>query len=151
MPPSPEFDLDRFLKAQEAVFAGVLEELRLGWKQSHWMWFIFPQLDGLGFSPTTRYYSIKSEAEARLYLDHPVLGHRLHQCVQAILDLPDRSAREIFGSIDEMKLRSSMTLFSHVSAPDSLFARVLAKYFAGEPDEKTLQLLGSPHRSGRHS
>ena len=141
-PPSTDpFHLDRFLKSQDPVFAAVLEELRLGLKQSHWMWFIFPQLDGLGSSSTTRYFSIKGEAEARAYLAHPVLGSRLYQCAEILLQQHDRSARDIFGPVDEMKLRSSLTLFARFAEHDSVFARLLTKYFEGVPDSKTLQLL----------
>ena len=147
MPDSDPFDLTRFLNAQGPVFEGVLTELRDGRKQSHWMWFIFPQMDGLGFSAITRLYSIKSQSEARAYLAHAVLGPRLTQCVEIILGLEGLSAAHIFGPIDEMKLRSSMTLFAQVAGPNSAFARLLEKYFAGKPDERTLQLLNSSDAS----
>jgi uncharacterized protein (DUF1810 family) len=149
MPDSDPFNLERFVKAQDPVFEGVLTELRVGRKRSHWMWFIFPQLDGLGFSSTTRHYAIRNHAEARAYLAHPVLGPRLQQCVEVLLGLEGRSAEEIFGTIDAMKLRSSMTLFARVADPDAAFSRVLAKYFAGQPDQKTLHLLGGAESSLR--
>ena len=139
---SDPHNLNRFLTAQEPVIQTVLAELKNGCKQSHWMWFIFPQIDGLGFSSTTRYYAIKSLDEARQYLDHPVLGPRLLECTHLVLAIEGKSAREIFGSPDDMKLRSSMTLFARAASPASPFARVLDKYFQGQPDERTIVLLG---------
>jgi uncharacterized protein (DUF1810 family) len=106
------------------------------------MWYIFPQYDGLGFSATSRHFSIKSVAEAEAYLKHPVLGPRLLECAAAVVGVERRSAHEIFGSPDDMKLRSCATLFSHVSPPGSVFEHVLEKYFQSNPDAKTLQLLG---------
>lgn len=147
-PSSDPFDLDRFVKAQDPVFNAVLVELRQGRKRSHWMWFVFPQIQGLGSSPTSVFYSIKSPAEARAYLADPVLGPRLMQCAEILIGLEGHSAYDIFGAIDEMKLRSCMTLFSRFAGPDSAFARVLDKYFAGEPDVNTLRLLGGEHDSG---
>lgn len=138
--PDP-FDLQRFTSAQERVYRDVLAELRGGRKRSHWMWFIFPQIEGLGYSATSKHYAIKSPQEARAYLQHPVLGARLVECAETILQLTGRSASEIFGSPDDMKLRSSMTLFAAVADTDSVFARVLDKYFGGKPDQKTLDLL----------
>ncbi|MEI7645307.1 MAG: DUF1810 domain-containing protein [Chloroflexales bacterium] len=138
--PDP-FDLQRFVHAQETVYAQVLAELRGGKKRTHWMWFIFPQLDGLGYSATAKRYAIKSHAEARQYLNHPILGKRLIACTEAILAISERSASEIFGSPDDVKLRSSMTLFAAVAPRDSVFAQVLARYFQGQPDSKTLSLL----------
>ncbi|MFN2285766.1 MAG: DUF1810 domain-containing protein, partial [Anaerolineae bacterium] len=108
------FDLSRFLKAQEPVYARVLSELRGGQKRTHWMWFIFPQIDGLGFSATTKYYAIKSLTEARYYLEHPVLAARLLECAEAVLAVKGRSISEIFGYPDDLKLKSSMTLFACV-------------------------------------
>src|SRR5919107_5978583 len=108
----PGFDLDRFVEAQAAPYAGALAELRRGRKQSHWMWFVFPQVAGLGSSPTSQRYAIGSLSEARAYLDHPVLGPRLVQCARAVLAHPDRTARQVMGSPDDVKLRSSMTLFA---------------------------------------
>lgn len=138
------FDLERFLTAQEQTHATALAELGMGRKQSHWMWFIFPQIDGLGHSPTARRYAIKSIDEARAYLDHPVLGPRLLECCQALLDVDGKSAAEIFGHPDDMKLRSSMTLFAAVSKQgNSIFNRVLEKYYGGVADGSTIELLGS--------
>jgi len=139
--PEDAFNLRRFLEAQESVYSTVLAELRGGQKRSHWMWYIFPQIDGLGYSSTSQYYAIKSEEEARQYLKHPVLGARLLECAETVLDVDGRSASEIFGPPDDLKLRSSMTLFAQVSDPDSVFARVIDKYFHGKRDDKTLALL----------
>ena len=136
-------DLGRFVQAQQGDYERALAEIRAGRKRSHWMWYIFPQYDGLGFSPTTRRYSIKSVAEAQAYLAHPVLGPRLVEIAEAALRVEGRSALEVFGSPDDMKLRSCATLFAHVSPPGSVFERLLGKYFDGEPDEKTLRLIGA--------
>jgi uncharacterized protein (DUF1810 family) len=140
--PAAPNDLNRFLRAQEDVYERALCEIKEGRKVSHWMWFIFPQFDGLGFSPTSKLYSIKSLAEAEAYLRHPLLGPRLTECAEAALAVEGRSARGIFGPIDYMKLRSSATLFAFVSPAGSVFHRLLEKYFHGEPDHKTLDLLG---------
>ena len=134
------FNLQRFIDAQQGVFESALRELRRGRKTSHWMWFIFPQIEGLGYSATARHYAIRNGAEARQYLDHPVLGPRLRECAEALLALEGRSADEIFGYPDELKLRSSMTLFARVSAPGSVFARVLDKYYDGVGDDKTRKM-----------
>lgn len=134
-------DLSRFLNAQEAVYDRALAEIKRGRKSSHWMWFIFPQFEGLGFSSTSRRYSIKSIGEAQAYLNHPVLGKRLTACAEAVLGVDGRSAFAIFGSPDDMKLKSSATLFERVSPPDSVFSRLLDKYYNGERDEKTLALI----------
>ena len=136
------YDLKRFVQAQEGDYERALSEVKSGRKSSHWMWYIFPQFDGLGFSATSRRYSIKSIAEAKAYLRHPVLGQRLMKCGEAALSVKGRSAYEIFGSPDDMKLRSCATLFAHVSPSGSIFHRLLDKYFHGEPDPKTLALLG---------
>lgn len=117
-------------------------EIRQGQKRSHWMWFIFPQIDGLAMSSTAKLYSIKSLGEARAYLEHPVLGPRLQECADAVVGTQGRSAHEIFGSPDDLKLRSCATLFAHVSSP-AVFERLLAKYYEGRRDERTLELLGS--------
>ncbi len=135
------FDLGRFLSAQEGGFDRVLAELRKGQKRTHWMWFIFPQIDGLAHSATSKYYAIKSIEEARQYLNHPVLGTRLLQCAATVLAVEGRSASEIFGYPDVLKLKSSMTLFAHVADPGSVFLRILEKYFQGEQDVRTLDLL----------
>jgi uncharacterized protein (DUF1810 family) len=135
------FDLARFIQGQERAYEIALSEIRAGRKQSHWMWYIFPQFEGLGLSTMARHYAIKSTAEAKAYLAHPILGPRLVQSTQAALDVPGRSAFEIFGSPDDLKLRSSATLFALVSPPDSVFQRVLDKYFQGERDARTLALV----------
>ena len=135
-------DLERFVRAQEEDYDRALAEIRSGHKRSHWMWYVFPQLDGLGSSSTARRYAIKSIAEARAYLDHPVLGPRLIACAEAALAVKGRSAHEILGSPDDMKLRSCATLFAQVAPPGSVFAQLIDKYFAGRPDDKTLHLLG---------
>ena len=135
------YDLDRFVQAQADDYARALAEIRSGRKRSHWMWYIFPQIDGLGYSSMSRRYSIKSLDEAGAYLDHPVLGPRLVECAEAALGVEGRSAYEIFGSPDDMKLRSNATLFASVTPADSVFARLLDKFFDGKPDGKTLGLL----------
>ena len=134
-------NLQRFLDAQDEVLDTVLDELRAGAKQSHWMWFIFPQLAGLGRSPTAQHFGICSLDEARAYLAHPQLGFRLRQCVQALLRWAGRrSARQILGDVDALKLRSSLTLFDQAE-PSALFARGLAAFYDGVRDERTLALL----------
>src|SRR4051794_25842805 len=135
------FDLARFTSAQEGVYARALAEIRRGDKRSHWMWFIFPQIDGLGFSSTARHFAIKSAEEARHYLAHPVLGPRLLECAQAVLAVEGRSASEIFGSPDDLKLKSCMTLFESVARQDSLFGQVLDKYYQGKRDARTHEIL----------
>jgi uncharacterized protein (DUF1810 family) len=136
------YDLNRFVEAQEGDYENALAEIRNGRKRSHWMWYVFPQFEGLGFSSTSRRYAIKSLAEARAYLNHPVLGPRLVECIEAALSVEGRSAHDIFGSPDDMKLRSCATLFAHVSPKGSAFERLLEKYFKGKPDDRTIQLLG---------
>ena len=135
------FDLDRFVAAQAGVYAQALAELEAGAKRSHWMWFVFPQLAGLGRSPTAIFYAIGSADEARAYLAHPLLGARLRDCVAAILRHKDRSAEAIFGAVDAMKLKSSMTLFEAVASDPAPFAAVLDAFFAGARDAATLDLL----------
>jgi uncharacterized protein (DUF1810 family) len=137
--PADPFKLGRFLSAQAETYDRALAEIKRGRKDTHWMWFIFPQIEGLGFSETTRFYSIKRVDEARQYLNHPVLGPRLIECVEAVLLVEGSSVREIFGSPDDLKLQSSMTLFSFLTG--DAFEKVLEKYFHGENDEKTLELL----------
>ena len=134
-------NLQRFLDAQERDYPTALAEITAGQKRSHWMWYIFPQYAGLGFSPTSRHYAIKSLEEARAYLEHPVLGARLRQCAQVLLDITGRSAHQVFGSPDELKLKSSMTLFAHVSPEGSVFDQVLENYFAGQRDRNALDLV----------
>ena len=137
------FELSRFVAAQDRVFATVLAELRAGRKQTHWMWFIFPQLRALGRSPTANFYGIGSIEEARAYLRHPVLADRLARAVDAVLGVTDRSAHDIFGPPDDMKFRSSMTLFSEAAVEEGeRFRLALERFFAGEPDQLTLELIG---------
>ena len=133
--------MKKFIEAQEAVYQQVLSELGSGQKASHWMWFIFPQIQGLGRSSTAQYYAIKDAEQAQAYLRHPVLGARLRECAEILLHLKGKTARDIFGEIDAVKLRSSMTLFSVVAGQDSVFSQVLKKYFNAEPDPLTLQIL----------
>lgn len=133
--------LHRFVQAQEQDFQRAMSEIRSGRKRSHWMWYIFPQFDGLGFSAMSRQYGIKSVAEAEAYLQHPVLGPRLVECAEAVLAVEGKTALDVFGSPDDLKLRSCATLFAHVSPKGSVFERLLDKYFHGERDAKTLRLL----------
>jgi uncharacterized protein (DUF1810 family) len=138
------FHLQRFLDAQAGVYGDVLSELRSGRKSSHWMWFVFPQLRGLGHSPTAQHFAIQSLDEARAYLTHPILGMRLRECTTLVNQIPGRSIEQIFGFPDHLKFRSSITLFLQASsAPDDhqLFAAALEKYFHAEPDRLTLALL----------
>jgi len=135
------FDLRRFVDAQEADYDIAVREIRNGRKQSHWMWYVFPQFAGLGMSPTSQRYAIGSLAEASAYLAHPVLGPRLLECADAVLALRDRSALEVFGSPDDMKLRSSATLFAAVSPAGSAFHRIVEQYFGGDHDERTRALI----------
>ncbi|MBN9560176.1 MAG: DUF1810 domain-containing protein [Alphaproteobacteria bacterium] len=136
------FDLDRFVTAQAPVFDTALAELKVGRKQSHWMWFIFPQLRGLGFSPTAQFYGIGSLDEARANLAHPLLGPRLTLCTRTVLESAARSLHDIFGSPDDMKFRSSMTLFETAARSDEqVFASAIERWCAGERDSRTLQLL----------
>jgi uncharacterized protein (DUF1810 family) len=134
------FDLDRFLQAQEAVYPTALEEIRSGNKQSHWMWFIFPQIVGLGSSPMAQRYAIESLEEGRAYLAHPVLGARYRECVRALQSLGERDAETMFGPLDAMKLRSSLTLFGQAS-DERLFEAALMQWF-GARDPETMQRLG---------
>jgi uncharacterized protein (DUF1810 family) len=143
LPSNDPYDLDRFVRAQAADYERALSELRDGRKRSHWMWYIFPQIEGLGQSPMSHRYSIKSAAEARAYLDHPVLGPRLRECFAAVNDIVGHSALEILGSPDDSKLRSCATLFARVS-DGGVFEQVLQKYFDGQHDEETPRRLESP-------
>jgi uncharacterized protein (DUF1810 family) len=142
------YNLARFVRAQETAYTQALSEIRSGRKVTHWMWYIFPQLDGLAFSSTSKHYAIKSLAEARAYLDHPLLGPRLLECAEAVVRLEGRSATEILGSPDDLKLRSCATLFACVSPRDSVFDRLLARYYQGERDSRTLHLLGMAPKGG---
>jgi len=135
--------LDRFVDAQGGVYDQALDELRAGRKTSHWMWFVFPQIAGLGMSPTSRFYAIRSAGEARAYLDHPLLGSRLRACVDAVLAPEGRAAEAIFGPVDAVKLRSSMTLFERVGSGADRFGRCLDVFFGGARDERTLALLAA--------
>jgi uncharacterized protein (DUF1810 family) len=135
------FNLERFVEAHEHVYDEVRRELQAGRKASHWMWFVFPQIAGLGHSPTSVRFAIASLDEAKAYLAHPLLGARLVECARLALDAEGRSAREIFGAIDEVKFRSSMTLFARAAPGEDVFRRCLDKYFAGAPDDATLERL----------
>jgi uncharacterized protein (DUF1810 family) len=138
---SDPFNLERFVDAQASVYDEVRRELRAGRKESHWIWFIFPQIAGLGQSAMSIRFAIASLDEAKAYLAHPLLGARLRECARLALDVQGRAARDIFGSIDEMKFRSSMTLFARAAPDEDVFRRCLDKYFAGAPDEATLKKL----------
>ena len=135
------FDLQRFVDAQDRVYDDVLAELRAGAKRSHWIWFIFPQLEALGSSSTAKRFGIASLAEAQAYLAHPVLGSRLRECTQLVLDIDGRSVDDIFGWPDNLKVRSSMTLFAHATDDNADFTAVLDKFYGGEQDPRTLELL----------
>ena len=134
------YDLHRFVQAQQDTYAQAVDELADGHKTSHWMWFVFPQLRGLGRSPMATRFGIASIDEARAYLDHPLLGSRLKECVRLVLRIDGRSINEIFGSPDDMKFRSCMTLFDLAAPQEAIFAQALQKYFGGTPDERTLTL-----------
>ena len=139
-----DYDLERFVDAQRETYDRALAEIRAGQKQSHWMWFVFPQLAGLGSSAMAERYAIASADEARAYLAHPILGPRLVECATAVLAVRGRSAHDIFGSPDDVKLRSSATLFAHVSPAGSVFHRVLDQYFDSTPDPRTCSLILRP-------
>lgn len=134
--------LDRFVEAQAGIYEQALAELRAGRKQSHWMWFVFPQVAGLGTSPTARFYAIASAGEARAYLSHPLLGSRLQECVTALLVHRGQTAEAMLGPLDAMKLRSSMTLFEAIADNPAPFAAVLDVFYADGRDQATLRLLG---------
>ena len=140
---SDPFFIDRFMDAQAGNYNRILAELKGGRKRSHWMWFIFPQIDGLGYSRTTEFYAIKSLEEARRYLDHPILETRLTECTEAVLVIEEKGISEIFDYPDDLKFRSCMTLFAAVTGSESVFAQVLDKYFNGEPDLRTLDWLNN--------
>ena len=140
---SDNFNPQRFVEAQEPVFESVRAELLAGQKRTHWMWFIFPQIAGLGSSAMAQHYAISGRAEAAAYLAHPLLGARLADCTALVNAAQGRTAREIFGPIDEMKFRSSMTLFAEIAEHSGGFALALQKYFAGARDERTIELLGA--------
>jgi len=138
---SSVYDLKRFTDAQQSDYAIALSEIKNGRKRSHWIWYIFPQIQGLGFSSTSKYYAIKDINEAEAYLAHPVLGKRLIEISNELLKLSTNNANAVFGSPDDMKLRSSMTLFASVPNADAVFQKVLDKFFGGEKDQLTLRQL----------
>lgn len=138
-----DFNLERFMEAQAGAYDAACRELEAGVKSSHWMWFVFPQMKGLGFSPTAQRYGIASLAEAQAYLAHPVLGPRLRHVAALMLAINGRSALEVLGSPDDMKLRSSMTLFAHADKTAAVFQAVLDRYFGGKHDPATLSLIGT--------
>lgn len=140
---SPGFDLERFVQAQDPVWNTVRAELRVGAKRTHWMWFVFPQLAALGRSSTARFYGLQGAAEARAYGQHPLLGPRLREAAALVLAVRGRSVHDIFGSPDDLKLRSCMTLFEAVAPEEPVFAQVLDQCCGGERDPLTLQLLGA--------
>jgi uncharacterized protein (DUF1810 family) len=140
---TPENNLKRYLDAQENSYESALSELRKGRKTGHWMWYIFPQIKGLGFSETSRFYGINNLDEARQYLDHPVLGSRLVTLCNVLLDQKSNDATRIFGTPDDLKLKSCMTLFDALPGTNSVFGQVLEKFYNGSKDAKTLQLTGS--------
>ena len=137
-------DLERFVLAQDDhdTYDRALTELRAGRKTSHWMWFVFPQVAGLGHSPTAQHYALAGLHDARAYLDHAVLGPRLLECCRALLGLAPTSAEQVLGSVDAVKLRSSMTLFARADPDETVFTDVLDRFFDGAPDERTIELLG---------
>jgi len=135
-------DLNRFIDAQKDDFERALSEIRAGRKQSHWMWYIFPQIAGLGFSSTSKFYAIRNKTEAESYLAHPTLGRRLVEISNALLEIDGKTAHQIFGNPDDLKLKSSMTLFGALENTDPVFQKVLDKYFDGAADQRTLDLLG---------
>jgi uncharacterized protein (DUF1810 family) len=141
MTPDEPHDLNRFVTAQAENYADALQELRRGRKETHWMWYVFPQIAGLGTSAMAQRYAIQSRAEAAAYLEHKVLGPRLRECVAALLDLDTDDAHAVLGSPDDLKLKSSMTLFAAISPAGSPFHAVLKKYYGGQTDDKTLALL----------
>ncbi|MEV4517659.1 DUF1810 domain-containing protein [Dactylosporangium sp. NPDC049525] len=133
------YDLARFVTAQEDIYDDAIDELRRGRKRSHWMWFVFPQVAGLGSSYAAQRFAISSLDEARAYLQHPVLGPRLHECAEAMLGNTEATARQVLGDIDAMKLRSSMTLFQLAAPQELVFARVIDRFFEGAPDAETIR------------
>ena len=142
MPPPPDpHHLQRFIEAQAPVYEQVIAELRTGRKRSHWIWFIFPQIAGLGHSPTAQYYAIGTLNEAQAYMQHPVLGPRLRECTRLVNQIDRSTVHEIFGSPDDLKFRSSMTLFAKATDDDEVFVTALQKYFEGRPNPQTLERL----------
>jgi uncharacterized protein (DUF1810 family) len=141
---SDAFDPRRFVDAQSPIYDNVLAELRAGRKQSHWIWFIFPQIQGLGRSPTAERFAIKSGAEAQGYAKHPILGPRLRECTELVNAIENRTASQIFGYPDDLKFHSSMTLFAETAPRPLIFRQALGKYFGGEPDIRTITILAKP-------
>lgn len=141
-----QYNLQRFLDAQRNDYEAALAEIKNGKKRTHWMWYIFPQIQGLGFSETSRYYAISGLDEAKAYLEHPVLGKRLTEIAEALIETPGDDAFRIFGSPDDLKLRSSMTLFASVSGSSSVFQQVLDKFFDGKADDKTSAIIGKDRK-----
>lgn len=141
MSANDRYDLNRFVEAQDRCYERVCQELTAGYKQSHWMWFIFPQLKGLGHSAVANLYGISSLAEADAYLKHPILGSRLRHCTDLVLRTEGRSVEQIFGDPDDLKFRSCMTLFANTPGDTAIFRDALHKFFAGKPDRLTLELL----------
>jgi len=141
MTASDPHQLERFVEAQATVYEQVLAELRAGRKYSHWIWFIFPQIAGLGHSPTAQHYAIGSMDEARAYSEHPILGPRLRECTQVVNQIEGSTIHEILGPPDDLKFRSSMTLFSKATTDNQVFLDALRKYFGGEPDPQTLRRI----------
>lgn len=135
------YDLQRFIQAQENDYKSVLTELKRGYKSGHWMWYIFPQIKGLGISATAKMYAISSKEEARAYSNHPILGLRLRECTQLVLNVEGRSAEEIFDYPDFLKFRSCMTLFEQFATDQNIFHDAILKYFDGKPDQLTLEIL----------
>jgi uncharacterized protein (DUF1810 family) len=136
-------NLERFIDAQMSTYQNAFSEVKIGRKQGHWMWFIFPQIKGLGFTETSMFYGIKDLNEANEYLSHPVLGSRLVEISNVLLELPDSDARQIFGTPDDLKLKSSMTLFAAVPNTNPVFEQVLEKFYGGTVDQKTLTILNN--------
>lgn len=136
-----DHSLNRFLEAQETYYTKALDEIRMGRKHTHWVWFIFPQIAGLGYSEMAQFYAIKDLQEARSYLDHPVLGARITEIANALLGVEGKTANQILGNPDDLKVRSSMTLFNLLKPTDPVFGAVLSKYYQGSPDPQTLRLL----------
>jgi uncharacterized protein (DUF1810 family) len=141
MPPTDPHDLQRFLHAQSPVYDQVLAELRDGRKRTHWMWFIFPQIAGLGSSPMAQHFAISGRAEAQAYLAHPTLGPRLRECTSLVNQIPNRAIADIFAYPDDLKFRSSVTLFTAIAPGEAVFQQALETYFTGRPDQATLALL----------
>jgi uncharacterized protein (DUF1810 family) len=139
----PQFDLNRFVTAQESCYDTVISELKAGDKRSHWMWFVFPQIAGLGTSVTARRYAITSMAEAKAYLSHPLLGSRLQECVSLLLQIQGKTAYQILSTPDDMKLQSCLSLFSLASPEEASFKEALDKYYEGDMDLRTIQLLNN--------